>query len=267
MDSRPKGVAGRVALVVGGFGGIGSAITAALQQAGARVVVAGRTPAPLVGELPVGTVQVVGEGESVAPTSYCVCDVRDPAACRALTGEIMARHGRLDIVIDCSNPKVTGVAGRFGNADPDRFGAFLEATPGALFNLCHATLPLLSAGGGGSILAFASDAGNVSGPNQALVGASRAAVMMFVRSLALEVASDGVRINCISTSFVPDTPVYAEVMAGPTASRARRAAQRAGLGLPVAADIAEVALFLCGPGASHLTGQVVSVNGGLSAGL
>jgi len=258
MKDRSDGLVARVALVVGGFGGIGSAITAALQAAGAQVIVAGRTPA---------RDRPVDQGRSLAATSYCVCDVRDPANCRALAEQVTNRHGRLDIVIDCSNPTVTGVAGRFRDANPGHFGAFLEAKPGALFNLCHAMLPLLSAGRGGAILAFTSDAGRVAGPNQAIVGASSAAVTMFVRSLALEIAAEGIRINCISTSFVRDTPIYAEVLAGPRASRAHNAGQRAQLGLPVPGNLADLALFLCGPGASHLTGQVVSVNGGLSSGL
>lgn len=258
MEDRSNALVGRVALVVGGFGGIGTAITAALHAAGAHAVVAGRTPA---------RDRPIGEGASLAATSYCVCDVRDPASCRALAEDVTHRHGRLDIVIDCSNPTVSGVAGRFVDANPDHFGALLQAKPGALFNVCHAMLPLLSAGGGGAILAFASDAGRVAGPNQALVAASSAAATMFVRSLALEIAPENIRINCISTSFVRDTPVYAEVMAGPRGSRARNAAQRAQLGLPVPADLADLALFLCGPSASHLTGQIVSVNGGLSSGL
>jgi 3-oxoacyl-[acyl-carrier protein] reductase len=134
-----------------------------------------------------------------------------------------------------------------------------------LFNLCHVAAPDIAASGGGSIVTLASDSGRVAAPNQTMVGASRAAIMMFSRSLSLEVAASGVRVNCISTSFVKDTPVYDQVMAGPAASRARTAERRAGLGLPGPDDIAALALFLCSDASRHLTGQVISVNGGVSA--
>jgi 3-oxoacyl-[acyl-carrier protein] reductase len=121
-------------------------------------------------------------------------------------------------------------------------------------------------GQGGSIVTFASDSGRVAAPNQTMVGATRAAIMMFTRSLSLETAAQGVRVNCISASYIRDTPVYDLVMSGPLASRARTAAARAGLGLPGPEDIAELAVFLCSDTSSHLTGQVISVNGGVSAG-
>ena len=84
--------------------------------------------------------------------------------------------------------------------------------------------------------------------------------MSFVRNLAMETARSGVRVHCISPSFVENTPVFEA-----HAARAEAARQRAGLGLPSPADIAPLALFLCGPGATKITGQVISINGGLNA--
>jgi NAD(P)-dependent dehydrogenase (short-subunit alcohol dehydrogenase family) len=84
--------------------------------------------------------------------------------------------------------------------------------------------------------------------------------MAFVRNLSLEVSKQGVRAHCISPSFVADTPVFEA-----HAARAGAAFERAGLGLPTPKDIAPMALFLCSPGAAKITGQIISINGGLNA--
>jgi len=188
-----------------------------------------------------------------------------PTECRKLIDGICHTHDRLDIVVNCANAMVPDMSGRFIEMDPCGFSLYLEASLGALLNLCHAALPALAGGKGGSIVAFASDSGRIAAPNQTMVGATRAAIMMFVRSLALETAVDKIRVNCISSSFVSETPVYEQVMASPIATRAKTAAARAELGLPTPDDLAQLALFLCGDGSAHLTGQVISVNGGISA--
>ena len=106
--------------------------------------------------------------------------------------------------------------------------------------------------------------GRFAAANQSLIAAGRAGVIGFCRSLALEWAQLGARLNCISLSFVEETPIFERFMqqAGGRAEASRR---RAGLGLPRPADIAPLALFLCGPGAAKITGQVISINGGLNA--
>ena len=76
------------------------------------------------------------------------------------------------------------------------------------------------------------------------------------------VSRDGVRVHCISPSYVRDTPVFEKRA---TSGRGEAAAQRAGLGLPTPKDIAPLVLFLCGPDAAKITGQIISVNGGLNA--
>ncbi|MET0371782.1 MAG: SDR family oxidoreductase [Sphingobium sp.] len=240
----------RVLLVAGGGGGIGRAVVKALAAAGAQVIAAGRSCRPTA---PAGAV------------GYRPFDIMDIASCHALVADIVAGHGGLDGVVDCTNVGTTGMAGAFGALDPARFADIVTTGILPILNLCHAALPALTARGAGTIVAFASDSGKVAAPNQTMVGTTRAAVMMFVRSLALEAARDNVRVNCVSSSFVRDTPVYASVMAGPIASRARTAAARAGLGLPDAADMAALVAFLCSDAAAHMTGQVLSVNGGVTA--
>ena len=128
--------------------------------------------------------------------------------------------------------------------------------------LAHAALPWLKRRGG-TLVAFASDAGRFAAPRQTMIGASRAAIIGFVRNLAVEAARDRVRVHCLSPSFVAGT--RAADRSAPHGDRAERAAAKAGLGLPTPADIAPIALFLCGDDARRITGQVISINGGMNA--
>jgi NAD(P)-dependent dehydrogenase (short-subunit alcohol dehydrogenase family) len=139
----------------------------------------------------------------------------------------------------------------------------LDLSAGHVQRLAHAALPWL-ARQGGTFIAFASDAGLFAAPRQSLIGASRAAIMGFVRNLGSEVARDGVRVHCISPSFVEGTRI-ALSLAATRPERMERARAKAGLGLPTPEDIAPLVLFLCGDGAKRITGQVISINGGLNA--
>jgi len=89
---------------------------------------------------------------------------------------------------------------------------------------------------------------------------------MYVRALSLEVSRHGVRVNCVTPSLVAKTKAYDRVMASEFSRRIfEKAAARARLGVPTPDDIAPLAAFLASPFASHISGQAVSVNGGISA--
>ena len=93
------------------------------------------------------------------------------------------------------------------------------------------------------------------------IGAARAAVIGFVRNLAVEAARDHIRVHCISPSYVKGSDSAVKM----GSERMATAEKRAGLGLPSAEDIAPLTVFLCGPSAAKITGQVISINGGLNA--
>ena len=159
-----------------------------------------------------------------------------------------------------SGPEGVRIAGALADTDPAGFAAFLDLSAGWFQRLAHAALPHLALRGG-TLVGFVSDAGVFAAPRQSIIGAARAATIGFVRNLAVETARDGVRVHAISPGFVAGS-----ASAGRMGSdRMAKAATRAGLGLPTADDIAPLALFLCGPGAAKITGQVISVNGGLNA--
>jgi 3-oxoacyl-[acyl-carrier protein] reductase len=267
---RPEVSASRTVLVVGGGGGIGTAVSVRLAEEGSRVIVVGRSAergeqalARLRGRVPQGRFLF-------RRANICRLD-----SCRDLFDWVSEEVGGLDALVNCASAETSetdgddraggSIAGPFAGIDLVAVGDFLQSSLGSLFMLCHSALPSLRAAKNASLVLFASDSGRVAAPNQTMIGATRAAIMMFARSLALEVSRDGIRVNCVSPSFVADTPVYNRVMRGPGASRARSAAARAGLGLAVPDDIAALVAFLCGAGSARLTGQVISVNGGITA--
>ncbi len=192
-------------------------------------------------------------------------DMADGGAIEAMVRNAADWAGRIDAVVDCSTngPKGVRLSGLFAETDPAGYAAFLALSIGSLQHLAHASLPWLKRQGG-CFIAFASDAGRFAGAHQTIVGASRAGIMGFVRNLAIEVARDGVRVHCVSPSFVAETD-SARRLAANNGDRVAKAARKAGLGLPTPDDIAPLVLFLCGDGARRITGQVISVNGGMNA--
>ncbi len=122
-------------------------------------------------------------------------------------------------------------------------------------------------GTGGAIVTVASDAAKVPTPGEAAIGAGMAAIAMFTRTLAIEGKRDGVRANCVTPSIVRGTALYDTLMADPFSARLFGKAEAAAvLGVPEPEDLASTIAFLTSPAASKVTGQVVSVNGGISAG-
>ncbi|MET0360832.1 MAG: SDR family oxidoreductase [Sphingobium sp.] len=236
----------RVALVVGGSGGIGRAVSQRLAQEGCTVIVASRSP------------------PASSDHEAMVLDITDHGSCRTVANAIAARFGRLDYLLNCASIAAgTGLSGPFAQTDPAQFAAASDGSITATFNIVHAMTPLL-AQKGGAILLFASDAALYPSRNQAIVGPTRAAIVNFTRNYALEAAASGIRVNCISLSYVRDTPIFDQLVQAQS-SRVSTATARAGLGLPAACDVAPLAAFLCSDDARHITGQVVSINGGLSA--
>jgi len=244
-----------VMLVVGGSGSIGSAIAAEAAAAGWHVAIHGRSEA--------STEKAVAALQAGAATGFSA-DLTSPGAVERLVEQVGDQLGRIDAVVDCLSSGPQGrITGRFDQTDPEAYLEFYRLSIVHLQRLAHAALPWLSRAGG-TLICFASDAGKFAARNQTMIGASRAAIMGFARNLAMDVAENQVRVHCISPSFVVGSASITRIEAAGS-SRIERARRRAGLGLPTAADIAPLAVFLCGPGAKRITGQVISVNGGLNA--
>jgi 3-oxoacyl-[acyl-carrier protein] reductase len=251
---------GRVMLVAGATGGLGSAITREFARAGAHVLVHARTREKA--DMAVAALYAEVAGSRCTPYG---ADLSDRTQTAEMFAEINNVFGRLDGLVDAVQEHVPGMRGRFETVDPNQFDQLVITTLGNFFHLCHGALPLLKRSGQSAIVTISTDAARFAAPAQTMVGAVKAAIIMFTRNLAIEVARDGIRINCISPSYVRDTRIFDMIMSDQTKNRADTAARRAGLGLPAASDLAALALFLVSANAAHITGQVFSINGGLSA--
>lgn len=242
----------KVLLIAGGSGSVGSAIARLALAHGWKVAVHGRTREK---------VDAVVTGLSYLGTiDGFLTDIWEDDAAETLVAEVAEQFGRIDAVIDCTATGPLGITGLFPETSPEAFGDFLNVSVGWIERLAHASYDFL-AQQGGALIAFVSDAGVFAAARQTLIGAARAGTIGFIRNFAIEAARDGIRAHAISPSFVEGSDSARRM----GSERMAKAAQRAGLGLPTAEDIAPLALFLCGDGAAKITGQVISVNGGLNA--
>lgn len=246
MTDRP------VMLIAGGSGSVGAAVAREAQRHGWAVVVHGRDAGKLFA--------LVADLREIGPAEPVVLNADAEGAAPALVAQAAAAFGRLDAVVDCLSSGAPGITGLFADTDPESYTPNFHLSAGWFQRLAHAAYPHLKARGG-TLVAFISDAGKFAAPRQTIIGAARAATIGFVRNLAVEAARDGIRAHVISPSFIAGS-ASAEKMGS---ERMAKAEKRAGLGLPSAEDIAPIAVFLCGVGAAKITGQVISINGGLNA--
>jgi NAD(P)-dependent dehydrogenase (short-subunit alcohol dehydrogenase family) len=250
----------RVMLIAGGTGSIGSVIAERAARAGWAVAIHGSQES----SADACSGRIVNAVGATAVIKGFSADIAESGAVESLVERVADWRGRIDAVVDCvSTGQRRRLSGLFEETDPDGYSGFMEMSVVHLQRLTKASLPWVRRQGG-TLIAFASDAGRFAAPRQSLIGASRAAIMGFVRNLATEVARDGVRVHCVSPSFVEDTET-ASRLAVANAERMESARRKAGLGLPTPDDIAPLVLFLCGEGAKRITGQVISVNGGVNA--
>jgi 2-hydroxycyclohexanecarboxyl-CoA dehydrogenase len=136
----------------------------------------------------------------------------------------------------------------------------------APLHMSRAALPFMSAQDFGVILNVASDAAKVATPGETVIGAAMAAIVMFSRTLAMEAKRNGIRVNAITPSLIAGTATGERVLTeGFSKKLFEKAAAMAHLGVAVPEDLAELIVFLAGPGAARITGQTISVNGGISA--
>ncbi len=254
----PKALHESGALIVGGSAGIGFASARKLALAGVpRIVIVSRTAA-------------TGESarQELAATGAEVTWLRGDAT-RADEAERIAAEaervlGGVDVLV-CST---VAVAKPELLADVPTAGIEGIVTEMLLppMQMVSAVLPAMRRRRRGVVITVASDAGKTATPGETVIGACKAAIIMFTRTVAIEVKRDGVRANVLTPSLVHGTASTERIVSeGFSAKLFARAAQEAKLGVPDADDLGELVVFLAGPGAAKLTGQAISVNGGISA--
>lgn len=250
-------LAGKTALITGGGTGIGRACAVLFAREGAKVAVAGRRaepPAAVAAELS-------GAGDQALAV---VCDVTKSAEVERAVQSVVARFGRLDVVVNNAGAVLAATAEETSEADWDRLlGVNLKGT----FLVSRAVLPELRKAGGGVIINIGSVLGPVGMKQRAAYAAAKGGVTLLTKAMALDHAHEGIRINCICPSLV-ETELIRElfsVVPDPEAHRRQRIAQipLGRLGRPE--DVAQLALFLASEESSWLTGAALPLDGGLTA--
>jgi len=250
----------QVGLVSGATAGIGLAVAISLLQAGMRrMIIVGRNEAR--GQKVLADLQARFPGAEIG---LVAADMSQPENAARAVEACIARFGRIDTLVSnaAGDPMPRLLHETPIEALPE---IFRSITSGILLPM-RAALPHMMRQQGGTMISIASDAAKLATPGETIIGGAMAAVAMFCRSLAIEGRRSGIRVNCITPSIVNNTPLFAKVMADPFASRLfGKAVDRAMLGIVEAEDLAALVVFLSSAAAARLTGQTISVTGGISA--
>ena len=241
---------GKTALVTGGASGIGRAVCERLAEAGASVIVTDIDEARGE-EVAAGIVARDGHAR------FLRLDVTDLSSIARVAAAVRADPGRLDVLVSA--------------AGWDESRPFLTATPAFMARIvavnylgpvqvAHALVPIMVEAGGGKIVTVASDAGRVGSMGETVYAGAKGGVIAFSKSLAREVVRYGINVNCVCPGPT-DTPLFASLP-----EKTREALTRA---IPMRRiaqphEIADAVVFFASDRASYITGQVLSVSGGLT---
>jgi 2-hydroxycyclohexanecarboxyl-CoA dehydrogenase len=233
------GLAGRVAVVTGGASGIGRAVAGLLGARGARVFVADlNAPADGAGE-------------------WIRTDVAEAPSTEALAREVIGRAGAPRVLVNAAGWDRIAPFAQMETALIERI---VRINLLGAMHVCHAFLPAMLEARGGAIVNVSSDAGRVGSSGETAYAGAKGGILAFTKSLARETARAGMRVNCVCPGPT-DTPLFASLP-----DKLREALVRAipfgRLARPE--EVAEAILFFASDRSGYVTGQVLSVSGGLT---
>lgn len=240
----------RIAVVTGAASGIGLAIAGTLARAGARVV---------IGDLARDKGEAAARklSEEKFPVEYLYLDVTDAASVKAFAAAVLGKHGRTDIVV---NNAGWGRIQFFVDNPPEFWDKVVAINFMGTVRVCHAFLPAMMEAKGGRIVNVASDAGRVGSLGEAVYSGAKGGVIAFTKGLAREAARYMISVNCVCPGPT-DTPLLAAVPEKHREAFARATPFRR---FAKPEEIADAVLFFASDRASFVTGQVLSVSGGLT---
>ncbi len=244
----------QVALVTGGSRGIGRGIVKALAAEGAKVAFVFRGNQAAADSL-VQEVQAAGGG-TIKP---CQCDVTDAAQAQKVVEGIEKEWGPVNILVNNAGIIHDDL---FVRLEPENWNKVLQTNLGGTYNFCRAVAYSMMKQRKGRIINVSSVAAEHVNPGQTNYAASKGAINAFTRALAVELASRGVTVNAIAPGFIETD--MSEAVRNKAGDLIKKMIPMRRLGQPD--DIAKTAVFLASADAGYMTGQVLTVDGGLSLG-
>jgi len=240
----------KIAIVTGAGQGIGKAIAEKLASHGATVVVTDVNE-----ETAVATAGLLANGAIGIRT-----DVTSRESVDAMVDHVRHTRGRIDVLV---NNAGWDKATPFIDSDPVDWDRVIQINLYGVLNTCKAVLPVMAAQGSGSVVNLASDAGRVGSSGEAVYSAAKGGVIAFTKATAREMARHQVNANCVCPGPT-DTALFASI--GGDDPKLREALTRA---IPLRrlaqpADLANMVAFFASDEANYITGQTVSVSGGLT---
>ena len=242
-------LANQIAVVTGAGRGIGRAIALAFAAAGADVVCISRTAE--------NSEKVAGEVRALGRRAWALAvDVADAAAVNAAADQVLADAGRLDILVNNAGVTRDGLLMRMSDADWD---TVLNTNLKGAFHFTRAFSRALLKQRSGRIINIASVIGLIGNAGQANYAASKAGLIGFTKATAREMASRGITVNAVAPGFI-ETDMTAGLKPEVQEDILRRIPLNC---LGQSEDVAQAALFLAGPAGRYITGQVLTVDGGM----
>lgn len=239
---------GQVALVTGASRGIGAAIALELAQKGLKVVGTATTPE--------GAARITANLSAYSGCSGAALDVNDAAAGQALIDAIVKEQGALHVLVNNAGITRDTLAMRLKDEDWD---AVLDTNLKAVFRMSRGVMRAMMKQRYGRIISITSVVGASGNAGQANYAAAKAGVAGMTRSLARELGSRGITVNCVAPGFIET-----DMTAGLAEEQQKALLSQIPLGhLGKPADIAHAVAFLASPQANYITGQELHVNGGM----
>lgn len=257
-------LAGRRVLVVGGSQGIGRAAAALFAAEGAEVAIAARTP----GTLQDAADEIAAGG---ARPAVFAADVTRDGAAEALAGQVAALWGGLDILVSAVGASIRGP---FETLDDAAWRANYDLNVLSAVRMMRAALPLLRQGRDPAAVLLGSASARMPAAQQVVSNVHKAGLLALVKTLALELAGDGVRVNAVAPGRTL-TPLWegrADRMARDEGRSRDAVLAEFSAEIPMgrfgsAAEVAAMVVWLASPRASYVTSQTVNVDGGIARGL